>query len=635
MKISYTWLQKYFKEPLPPVEEVADALTFHVFEIEEQQGDMLEVKVLPDRAPYGLSHRGVAREVAAAFDLEMVADPLRMELPELASTSELFVEIDDAQACTRYMGALVRGVTVGPSPLWLQEALASVGQRSINNVVDATNYVMLNIGQPLHAFDAGKLASPEGTYGIRVRSASLEEHITTLTGEDYILPEGTLLITDAYTNTPLGIAGVKGGVQASVTTATTDIIIESANFNGPMVRKASQQLRLWTDASQRFQNSLSPTLAAYGMRDVLSLILDIAGGTLVGVTDIARAIPEDRLAPVSVTLGKIRSVLGIDLGSDEVGNALDRLGISFMEEAGTFVISPSFERRDLCIPEDIIEEVGRTIGYDRIPATPLLPLVMAPDQSRYWGIERIKDFLAARGFTEISTQSFAQMGDIELANPLQLDRPWLRRELLPNLEDALTRAQLYAPRVQGPVDMVKLFEIGSVFTNGGEHLSLALGVRVISGKKARAADALKEYIATLQQELFAAHVAAHYTLTGESAEIDLSDIPFASLALEAPRLVRLGAYQPFSIYPAALRDVAVWTPEGTEEQSVADAVTQAAGVLLVRIDCFDRFLKDGRQSFAFRLVFESMERTLSDADLDPAMAAVTDALHAVAGFEVR
>lgn len=635
MKISYTWLQKYFSEPLPPIEEVADALTFHAFEIEEQHADMLDVKVLPDRAPYGLSHRGVALEVSAALDMDMVSDPLRTELPEMFSTEQLFVEIDDQQACPRYMGALVQGVRIAPSPAWLTEALTAVGQRSINNVVDATNYVMLNIGQPLHAFDAGKLASPEGRLGIRVRGAVLDEHITTLTGEEYVLPEGTLLITDAYTNTPLGIAGVKGGQQASVDAGTTTIIVESANFNGPMVRKTSQQLRLWTDASQRFQNSLSPTLAAYGMRDVLALITQIAGGEVIGVVDVARDIPEDRLAPVKVTLGKMRSVLGIDIGSDEVGNALDRLGISYIEEDGTFVVSPSFERHDLSIPEDIIEEVGRTIGYDRIPSTELLSLPMGPDQARYRGIECIKDFLVERGFTEISTQSFALEGDIELANPLQSDRPWLRRELLPNLEEALTRAHLHAPRTLGPVDMVKLFEIGSVFTNGGEHLSLAFGIRVLSGKKNRAADAVKEYAATLQQELFGAHMTVHYTLTGDSAEINLSSINFEALGTEAPRRMTLGAYRPFTVYPAALRDVAVWTPEGTPSDVVANVITQAAGSLLARIDCFDHFAKDGRQSYAFRLVFESMERTLADIDLDPAMAAVTDALNAVSGFEVR
>ncbi len=635
MKVSHRWLGRFFDEQLPSPAEVADALTFHAFEIEEQEGDLLDVKVLADRAAYGLSHRGVAREVAAALDIDMSTDPLRTPLPEFFPTRELFVEVDDAGLCPRYMGALVRGVQVGPSPEWLVEALRSVGQRSINNVVDATNFVMLNIGQPLHAFDAAKIAHPEGVYGIRVRGAETGEEITTLTGETYTLPAGTLLITDAYTHEALGAAGVKGGKVAEVDSSTTDIIIESANFNGPAVRQASQKLKLWTDASTRFQNMLSPALAAYGMRDVLALITDIAGGEVVGVVDVQSDVPNERLSPVEVSLAKIQSVLGIPLESDEVGNALDRLGISYVEDEGVFVVTPSFERRDLAIPEDIIEEVGRTVGYERVPATPLPPMVDAPDQARYRGIERIKDFLSARGFIELSTQSFAVEGDIELANPLQADRPWLRATLLPNLEDALTRAEQYAARTFGPVELVKLFEIGSVFTGGGEHLSLALGIRVLSGKKSRGTDALTEYVATLMQEVFGRELPAVYTADGMSVELSLADVVFESVSDVPTRKTAYGAYRPFSQYPAALRDVAVWTPEGTTEDTVVRIIGEAAGPLLARIDCFDRFTKEGRVSYAFRLVFESMDRTLADTDLDPAMARVTEALNAITGFEVR
>src|SRR5581483_9342229 len=152
MKVSLDWLQTYFSTPLPPKEEVADALTFHVAEVEEVNGEYLDVKVLPDRAAYLLSHRGVALELSAALEKPLAQDPLRETLPEWPTTDELSISVEDPQKCLRYMGALVRGVKIGPSPEWLVRALAQVGQRSINNVVDATNYVMLNIGQPLHAF---------------------------------------------------------------------------------------------------------------------------------------------------------------------------------------------------------------------------------------------------------------------------------------------------------------------------------------------------------------------------------------------------------------------------------------------------------------------------------------------------
>lgn len=635
MKVSHAWLQKFFTETLPSPEEVSDALTFHAFEIEEQQGDLLDVKVLADRASYGLSHRGVAREVAAALDMELAQDPLRTPLPEFHPTQKLFVEVDDAIACPRYMGALVEGVTVGPSPEWLKNALESVGQRSINNVVDATNYVMLNIGQPLHAFDAAKLAAPEGAYGIRVRNAEAGEQITLLGGAAVTLPAGVLLITDAYTHAPLGIAGVKGGAHAEVDSTTTTILVEAANFAGPRIRKAAQELKLWTDASQRFQNSLSPELAAYGMRDVLALITDIAGGTVVGVVDTATGAITERLAPVAVSLEKIQSVLGLAVESDEVAQALQSLGTTFVEADGIFVVTPSFERRDLSIPEDIIEEIGRTIGYDRIPSTPLPALRVEPDQHRYRGIEAIKEFLVHEGFSEISTQTFAVTGDIELANPLQADKPWLRTTLIPNMEDALARAEQHAPRTLGPVAEVQLFEIGSVFPKDGEHLSLAIGIRALTGKKTRVADMVRTLATRLCTSVLGGEVSVRYSLEGDVAELSLAQVDLVRLGFEAPRLRPVGTFVPFSIYPAALRDVAVWTPEGTAEETVADIITQAAGPLLVRIDLFDRFAKDGRVSYAFRLVFESMERTLSDADLDPAMTLVAGALAEQSGFEVR
>ncbi|OYV26316.1 MAG: hypothetical protein B7W98_03205 [Parcubacteria group bacterium 20-58-5] len=158
MKVSLTWLQKYFDTPLPGADAIADAFTFHAFEIEEMKGDLMDVKVLPNRAADCLSHRGIAKELSAILDAPLKQDPLRDPLPEFPQTDALMVEIEDSKKCLRYMGALVKGVKVGPSPAWLREALEAVGQRSINNVVDATNYVMLNIGQPLHAFDAAKLA---------------------------------------------------------------------------------------------------------------------------------------------------------------------------------------------------------------------------------------------------------------------------------------------------------------------------------------------------------------------------------------------------------------------------------------------------------------------------------------------
>lgn len=635
MKTSRKWLQGYFEKELPAAEAIADALTFSVAEVEEAKEDLIDVNILPDRAAYMLSHRGVATEIAAALDLSLVRDPLKETLPAFPETARVSITLDEDGLCARYSGALIEGVSVGPSPDWLKKALEAVGQRSINNVVDATNYVMLDIGQPLHAFDAAKLTAREGGYAITVRASVAEESITTLTGETYELPEGTLLIGDGNADgKPLGIAGVKGGIEAAVTEKTTDLIIEAANFDGTQVRKTAQALKLFTDASSRFQNKPSPALVGYGMANVIALIQKVAGGELVGVTDIYPSPPEPQTA--SVSLARINEILGAAFTAEDVRGAFDRLGCSYTEVEDTFIVLAPFERNDIQIAEDLAEEVGRSIGYDRIESKDLTLLDGIPDQKRFRGIEAVRDFLVERGFSEISTPSFASEGEIELANPLQSDRPYLRASLIANLKDALVRAAGVAPRVLGPAPFVKLFEVGTVFTKQGEVLLLAMGVVAVGGKPAHAAEALKENVAALEQDLLQIRASAHFTLDGQMMELDLGKLNLEKLGEEyAPISVRMSSYTPFSLYPSALRDIAVWTPEGTQESEVANAIVSGAGDHLARIDLFDRFEKDARTSYAFRLVFESAERTLADTDLDPAMERVTDSLNKKEGWEVR
>jgi phenylalanyl-tRNA synthetase beta chain len=398
------------------------------------------------------------------------------------------------------------------------------------------------------------------------------------------------------------------------------------------VRKTAQALKLWTDASSRFQNKLPPALVAYGMRDALALITEIAGGEVVGVVDVY---PEPVETPsVSVTVAHVNSLLGSSFSRGDIEQALARLDFSYTLVEDSITVLPSFERRDICIAEDLIEEIGRTIGYEHIAGAVLPLMKTAPDQARFRGIEAIRDFLVERGFTEVSTQSFTKDGDIELANPLQSERPYLRASLLPALEDALGRAVLVAPRVLGPSRFVKLFEVGNVFTRHGEMLVVSMGVHDASGTSA--SEALKENVATLEQELLRIPASARYSLDGSMMELNLDQVNLEKLGdTYAPVTTRLASYRPYSIYPCALRDVAVWTPEGTEESEVVSTILKEAGEFLARVDLFDRFEKEGRISYAFRLVFESLERTLSDTDLDPAMARVAASLNEKEGWQVR
>jgi phenylalanyl-tRNA synthetase beta chain len=405
------------------------------------------------------------------------------------------------------------------------------------------------------------------------------------------LPESVLLITDANADKPIGIAGIKGGKSAEIATDTTDIIVESANFDGTTIRRCAQALKLSTEASLRFQNRPSPELCAYAARDVLALIKEIAGGEVAGVVD-EYPIHAEKNKEVSVSLAKINSVLGSDFSKQEIENIFKRLGFETKIDGDIFSITPTFERADVSIPEDLAEEVGRIVGYDKIIPAELPPLSEEPDQARYRGIEKVKDFLVEHGFTEISTQSFAKKGDIELANPLDKTKPALRESLDENMKEALERAKHYAPLVLAPNQRPKLFEIGTVFKNDGEELEIK---------------------------------------TSES----VPDIPEMKDDNEyVPQQHHLGAYKPFSVYPFIVRDIAFWVPADTDDGFTKSIIQKNAGELLVRIDQFDHFEKKGKTSLAFRLVFQSFDKTLTDDEINGIMQKISAAL-TEKGYEVR
>ncbi|MGB4076772.1 MAG: phenylalanine--tRNA ligase subunit beta [Minisyncoccia bacterium] len=625
MKVSRKWLQKYFEKELPSADALAEALTFHAFEIETYDEDMLDVKVLPDRAGYALSHRGIAYELSAILGIPLSYDPFREPLPQWQTTDRLQISADPAFVI-RHLGALVRGVRVGPSPAWLKNSLEAVGQRSINNVVDVLNYVMLATGQPSGAFDLDTIAHAGGVTAIEIRRAKEGERISVLTGEAYVLTSDMFVFADATNGTLLDIAGIKGGLSSGVNEKTTNLFISVGTYDPTLLRRTAQSLKLFTDASTRYQNQLSPECGGYGMKELLRLLQEVAGGEVEGVIDEYPRKQES--ISVTVSLESIRDHLGFAFTRDEIESVFARLMSAYEKQGDTYVCTPPFYRRDIRIPEDITEEVGRIMGYDRLPSTLLFTSEIHANQARWRGIERVKDMLVDRGYTEISTPSFSDAGEVLLANPLQSEKPYLRSTLRSTMRDALVRAAQHAPRVLGPATAVRLFEIGTIFTKEGERLSLSFGYKALSGKED---ESLEET---------ASEVAALLSLS-TSAEDDIAEFPLGEADLEKlgevyePRKVAISKFHPFPSYPFALRDIAVWTPQGTEETEVANAISGAAGELLARLDLFDRFEKDGHISYAFRLVFESFEKTLSDVDLNPRMERITDALNSKEGWEVR
>lgn len=597
MKISRAWLQTYFVEELPDAHALADALTFHAFEIENIENDVLDVKVTPNRGHDALSHRGIAKDISAILNVPLKTDPLRSRAVLEPHTDLVSVRIDEPILCKRYIACYIRNVSVGPSPDWLKKALESVGQRSINNVVDATNYVMFNLGQPLHAFDAGKLSQKGESYAIAVRRAKKGERMLALDDKEYDFNESMLLITDAHDDVAIGIAGVKGGAPAGVTEETTDIIIESANFDGVSVRKTAQALKLRTDASMRFEQVISPEIPACGMRAVVDLISELAHGDVEGFVDeYPTKQPSTRVA---VTVADINSVLGTDVKAEMVADVFARLGFAFEQTDESFTVMVPFERIDIAIPVDLIEEVGRIIGYDSVPAVELPKVHTHPEiNARFAAAEKIREELVSHGYSEVFTSVFAEKGDVQVLNKVGGDKPFLRTNLTDGLLDAYER-NAHNKDLLG-LSEVKLFEIGPVWKGGKEMFVVG---RVWNEKKAPRTD---------ERELE-----------------EISADGYASLPV-----TNIDRYKTFSRYPFMTRDISLWVPSETSSDDVLGVIRASAGDLLVRCDLFDHFQKGERTSYAFRLVFQSFDKTLTDGDANERMESVYKAVKE-RGWEVR
>ncbi len=638
MRVSLSWLQTYFDETLPSAHELADLLTFHSFEIEgvQQVEDdwVIDVDVLPNRSADCLSHRGIARELSVLLARPLKRDPLRDVIPAFPSTEHFHVAVDDDKLCPRYMGAVVRGVTVGPSPLWLRKRLETLGHRSINNVVDATNYIMLETGQPLHAFDRAKLATDEdGSQGIRIRLAEEGEQITVLTGETYTLAAHHMVIADGVSGAALALAGIKGGKEAEIDEGTTDIVLEAAHFFYRSVRKASRELRLATEASLRFQNEPARELPAFAMRDLITLVADIARGELVGVEDcyVARGERE----PIDVTLTEINTMLGSQLTYDDVERILIRFEWEFSRAHDEFAVTPSWERKDLSSKVDVIEEVGRVYGYVNLSSKlPEIPKETPAINVREYYIMRMREALAESGYSEIYTYTLTDHGEVELLNPLTSDKSCMRMDLREGMLTALANNAHHAQYLG--LATIKLFEVGTVFRTHGEVTHVAVGVHAVSGKQGKAEQMLLDDLATLADSF-------GMRLTNERLQDGVLEFSLDALL---PALPKPGGYEsdeawdpskryaPWSPYPCVYRDIAVWVPNTVPSEEVLAVIVETSPETLVKHYQFDTFEKEGRISYAWHLVFQSKEKTLTDTEIAEVLKRITTAFEGL-GWCVR
>ncbi len=622
MKISYKWLQSYFDDKLPEPEKLAERITFSFAEVEsvEKRGDdtVLDIKVLPDRACYALSHRGVTYEVSAITGLKKKS--IIYPAPEVKETRKLKVSVEAPELCSRYMARVVENITAKEEP-WVKMHLESIGQRSINPVVDGANLVMFDRGQPLHAFDADKVVG-----GITVRRARTGEKITTLDNREVALDASVLLIADD--EGPLAIAGIKGGKKAEVTSATKNLILESASFDASYIRKTSERLGIRTDASKRYENRFSPSLAQKGMDDFSAYLFELDKNMRAGeIVDIYPNPVTDKKLTISPDY--IFGKLGMPVTEKDIESALTKLLISIEKKGSEWVlIVPAF-RVDLAIPEDITEEVARIIGYEKIPAT------VPPDTGKpaeipksFYYEWKIREILVKKGFSEVMTSSFTPSGEIEIAKPLAEDKKYARANLRDNFSRALDMNFLRAPFLG--MDEIKIFEIGNTFREKGERTEIVIGFRSMNEKKIY--KHLKETTEALDKET---GLDFSWENQGRIFEGHLSGLPEGShWDVKIPDKAASN-FRQFSLYPFIVRDVALFVSPETKAESVVKIIKENAGALVVRgPELFDEFSKDGKKSLAFRMVFQSFDRTLSDEEINAVMEKVYTALKAK-GWEVR
>ncbi len=592
MKISRNWLQEHIDDPLPDTNTLVSGITFHAFEIEsieEKESDTIfDIKVLPDRAHDCLSHRGIARELAAIFKLPLRAFPHN---PLPAEKISLPIEVE-GELCRRYAAAVIRGVTVRPSPAWLSKKLEAIGQRSINNIVDATNYVLFNSGQPVHAFDIAKIEK-----GIVVRPARNGERLVTLSGEECELSEEALVIADYLQ--PIALAGVKGGKTAEVTEETKDILIEVGNFDPVSVRKTARKFNLLTDAAKRFENDLTPAIVAAALSEIISIILDVAGGTVEGVFDYYPAPVQP--APVTVDLSDMKRLLGEGIQMNHLTEVYDRYGYPYTVTENQITITPPLERLDLTGAHDVAEDVGRLIGYETIEGklfTPPFPPVVNDVFAR---AQEIRRQLIQRGYAEVMTYSFRKKGEMLIAYASK-DKAALRTSLLEGLRESYELNKQHMALLN--IADLKLFEIGTVFSENKEAV----------------------HVATIDSK-------------GES-ELPLEDFDIGDvmLALEPLRTAGVhGQFKMWSLYPYIVRDIAVWIPEGdAAREERLSAILLRFGIAHTKAGpfLFDRFSKDGKTSLGYRFIFQSDVKTLTVSEVNEVFEKLTKEL-VEAGFEIR
>jgi phenylalanyl-tRNA synthetase beta chain len=677
MIISWNWLKDYV--PLDTtVEELTARLTMAGLNLEsvEPAGDDLAVDLeVTSNRPDCLGHMGVAREAAVLFGRELTIPPaLPRTIPEkTASVTSVAIECEDL--CPHYIARMIRGVKIGPSPDWLRRRLETLGIAAINNVVDVTNYVLMECGQPLHAFDFDKLRGRR----IVVRRARAGEKIIAIDQREYALDAGMCVIADA--DRPVAIGGVMGGLQTEIGDRTTNVLIETADFAPLSIRNTARKLNLHSDSSYRFERGVDRENQEWASRRCCELILDVAGGELLDGPVVAGKSSRGARPPIVLRFAQLKRLLGIDVPSEEAVRILTALGLrradvggSVARDAAAFV--PPSWRRDLEREADLIEEVARIHGYDKIPADVPVPLVPSARTRRDRVTSRVRNALTAAGFFEAMTLSFVSRELFELFTPRGERSPItvehssrrheniLRQSLVPSLLASRRENERHG------TSNAELFEIARVYLEAApgrpEREVEPTMIGLVTG---RPFAELKGVLETLVRVLnrgaavsvrpasvpqFAAGRGAELLLDGQPCgwlgeldravtdRLDLRDaatvaeFDLAALDTIADLTPRS---QPLPQFPAIERDLNFVLDESVTWEQLAAVVRSAAGPLLESIGFGGQYrgqqIPAGKKSYVVTFSYRAADRTLTGEEVEASQQAVIEACGREVGAALR
>lgn len=678
MKINYTWLKDYIDTALS-AEKAAEALTMAGLTVESirkaTDGDILEIEVTSNR-PDWLSYVGVARELAAVAGGKLKLPKVK-PLPAEKLT-DVKITIEDKTLCPRYTARVIRNVKVSASPDWLKKKIESMGLRSVNNIVDITNFCLFETGEPLHAFDLDKIAGSE----IIVRKAKPGEKITTIDGVSRELTGSMLVIADK--DKPVAVAGVMGGTNTEVTSDTKNILLEAASFDQISIRRTARVLAISTDSSYRFERKVDLNNIVHSSDRAVSLIQEEALGQVCGFQDIGKK--ETHEKTVTLRLARLSAILGTDIPPAKIKKIVTSLGLKILSSSdGVLKMKPPAFRCDLTAEVDIIEEVARVYGYDKIPST--IPDAVEQDMDIPRDIaaeKKIREVLTGLGACEIITYSLlgknilnmALAGDAdsmaEIKNPLSAEQEIMRPCLMPGMLQAILW------NVNRRSKDLRLFELGKIYakTSGGhfiEEKMLSIGIAgevstwMESARKLGFFD-LKGCVETVAEELgvgglafqrarnniFSPSSAATIELdgrkvgtAGEVAKSILNNfgiketVYFCEISLDAIcKAAKLKKeFHELSNHPSAFRDISIVVAKEIMNADLASAAKNAAGQILKEVKLVDKYtgkqIPDGKISLTYRLEYADPSRTLEEKEVSSAHANILRALGEKYGAKLR